>query len=347
MTHLSDLIQVTKKKNFEKQLYSDEDGLRFATPWPVAAYRAKRLKCSSLADISCGIGGQTVYFAKECETVYAIEINPAKLDLARKNCKLFGLDNVEFICGDAISPDVIAQIPEVDIVFSDPARAAEEKERDIDNLTPHIPDVLEAYSKKSSNFVFEAPPQLPPERIPFDCELEYLSLNGELNRLDLYFGDLKTCSRSAVSLPGAVKLCTKENLGEIEMNSVYKPGKYLYEPDPALIKAELLPELVSQMRNQNVELFRMDDKRLMLTSDKAVEHPMIKNTYKVVFNAEFVPEKINKELKKRGYGKVLLRTEIDPAQYWDIRNRLEMNLKGDRKVILFAKGRTSYICEKI
>ncbi len=339
---------MTRKKNFEKQLYSDEDGLRFATPWPVAAYRAKRLKCSSLADISCGIGGQTVYFARQCEIVYAIEISPTKLELAKKNCKLFGLDNVEFICGDALSQDVIDQIPEVDIVFSDPARAAAEKERDIDNLTPHIPNVLAAYCGKTSNFAFEAPPQLPPERIPFDCELEYLSLNGELNRLDLYFGKLKTCSRSAMALPGAVKLYPKsESLKETDMNSTSKPGKYLYEPDPAVIKAELLPELVAEMHNQNVELFKIDDKRLMLTSNNAVEHPMIKNTYRIVFNAEFIPENINKELKKRGYGKVLLRTEVDPAKYWDIRNRLERNLKGDRKVNLFSKGITSYICEKI
>lgn len=348
MTPLSDLILVTRKKNFERQLYSDEDGLRFATPWPVAAYRARRLKCSSLADISCGIGGQTVYFARECEIVYAIEIDPAKLELARKNCKLFGLDNVEFICGDALFQDVIDQIPAVDVVFSDPARAAAEDERDISNLTPHIPDVLTAYSGKTRNFAFEVPPQLPPDRIPFDCELEYLSLNGELNRLNLYFGNLKSCSRSALTLPGPVKLCGKlRHNEENELINSDQPGKYLYEPDPSVIKAELLPELITEIQNRNVEIFQIDNKRLMLTSNYAVEHPMIKNTCKIVFSAEFIPEDINRELKKLGYGKVLLRIEVDPAMYWDIRNRLEKNLKGDRKINLFARGRTAYICEKI
>lgn len=345
---LSDLIWLTRKKNFEKQFYSDEDGLRFATPWPVAAYRAKRLKCSSLADISCGIGGQTVYFARECEVVYAIEINSAKLELARKNCRLFGLDNVEFICGDALSQDAIDQIPKVDIVFSDPARAAAADERNIANLTPHIPDVLRAYSEKTSNFAFEAPPQLPPERIPFDCELEYLSLNGELNRLDLYFGNLKTCSRSAVALPGPLKLGERtENNKDTEMINASKPGKYLYEPDPSVIKAELLPELVAEISNRNVEIFRMDNKRLMLTSNSSVEHPMIKNAYRIVFNTDFIPDEINRELKNRGYGKVLLRAEVDPSMYWDIRNRLERDLKGERMINLFAKGRAAYICEKI
>lgn len=344
---LNDLIQVTRKRNFEKKLFSDEDGLRFATPWPVAAYRAKRLKCSSLADISCGIGGQTLYFAKECETVYAIEIEPAKIELARKNCRLFGLDNVEFICGDALSEDVLEQIPAVDVVFSDPARATTEDKRDIYNLTPHIPDVLTAYSEKTSNFVFEAPPQLPPERIPFDCELEYLSLDGELNRLDLYFGRLKTCSRSALALPGSIKLCVKAGrVEETEIADAKKPGRYLYEPDPAVVKAELLPELMTELKEET-SIFRMDNKRLMLTSNILVGHPMIKNTYGMVFSAEFVPEAINSELKKRGYGKVLLRAEVDPAIYWDIRKKLERDLKGERKAILFAREKTSYICEKI
>ncbi len=338
---------MTRKKNFEKQFYSDDDGVRFATPWPVAAYRAKRLKCSSLADISCGIGGQTVYFARECERVYAIEIDPVKLELTRKNCRLFGVNNVEFICGDALSEDVIEQIPAVDVVFSDPARAAAEKERDIDNLTPHIPDVLEAYAGKTGNFAFEAPPQLPPDRIPFDCELEYLSLNGELNRLDLYFGGLKTCSRSALSLPGPIKMCGKtEHPEETEIINVSKPGNYLHEPDPAVIKAELLPELIKELKDK-AEVFRIDNKRLMLTSNTAMDHPMIKNTYRITFNAEFIPETINRELKKRGYGIVLLRTEVDPAMYWDIRKKLERNLKGEKKVNLFARGRTAYICEKI
>jgi hypothetical protein len=166
---LNDLIQVTRKKNFEKQLFSDKDGLRFATPWPVAAYRAKRLKCSSLADISCGIGGQTVYFARECDIVYAIEIEPAKIELARKNCSLFGLNNVQFICGDALSKEVIEQIPQW-MLYSRPCKSCSRGERNIDNLTPHIPDVLAAYAGRAQNFAFEVPPQLPLKEYPLTAK---------------------------------------------------------------------------------------------------------------------------------------------------------------------------------
>ncbi|WP_243684043.1 hypothetical protein [Methanosarcina barkeri] len=42
---------------------------------------------------------------------------------------------------------------------------------------------------------------MPPERIPFDCEKEYISLDGQLNRLTLYLGGLKQYDRMAVALP--------------------------------------------------------------------------------------------------------------------------------------------------
>jgi tRNA/tmRNA/rRNA uracil-C5-methylase (TrmA/RlmC/RlmD family) len=98
-------------------MISDKDGIRFATPEPVAEYRAKRLQCRVIADISCGIGGQAIYFAQKCDFVYAIEIDPKKIEYARKNAKIMGVDNIEFIPGDALSPDVIAKLPNLDVVF--------------------------------------------------------------------------------------------------------------------------------------------------------------------------------------------------------------------------------------
>ena len=72
------------------------------------------------------------------------------------------------------------------MVFSDPFRPPEEDERQVSSLEPGIPNVLLAYKEKTNHFSFEVPPQIPPDRIPFDCEKEYISLDGQLNRLTLY-----------------------------------------------------------------------------------------------------------------------------------------------------------------
>ncbi len=350
------MINLSRKKNFEKTLYSDKDGIRFATPKIVAQYRAKRLKCKRLADISCGIGGQTIFFAKECDFVYAVEIDPKKIEYAKKNCELHDIDNVEFICGDALSPEVIEQIPKVDVVFSDPARPAEENKRKVISLEPGIPKVISAYSDKTHNFAFEAPPQMPPKRIQFDCEREYLSLNGQLNRLTLYFGELKQCERSAISLPDGAHInstdATGKNCGTYDITEVSQLRTYAYEPDPSLVKSDLLSQFVKSTENKmddikHVELFTIDKKRLLLTSDTILKNPMLKNNYLVMQVTEFKPEVINSTLKKHDVGKVVLRAGVDPADYWTIRNEIENGLSGKKTIHLFVKDRTAILCEII
>jgi len=341
------LIDVSRKKKFEKAVYSDKEGIRFATPAQVAEYRAKRLQCNTLADISCGIGGQTVFFAKECDFVYAVEIDPEKIEYARKNCEQYGIDNVEFICGDALSPEVIAQIKAVDVIFSDPSRPANENMRRVTSLEPAIPNVLSAYSDKTTNFAFEAPPQMPPQRIPFDCEREYLSLNGQLNRLTLYFGDLKQCQRSAVSLPVGGRITSTDITYEMTATTHLKA--YAYEPEPSVVKAQLIPELAESIEHHTgyAGIFPIDKKRMLLTSGSFFKHPMVKNHYVVLQVTDFDPVSINKFLKKHDVGTVLLRAAVDPADYWPVRNEIEDGLTGKKTVHLFIKDGTAIICEVV
>ena len=343
------MINVARKKNFEKPLYSDKDGIRFATPKVVAQYRAKRLKCKTLADISCGIGGQTIFFAKECDFVYAVEIDPKKIEYARRNCELHDIDNVEFICGDALSPEVIEQIPKVDVIFSDPARPAQEDKRKVMSLEPGIPNVISAYSNKSDNFAFEAPPQMPPERIQFECEREYLSLDGQLNRLTLYFGDLNQCERSAVSLPDGAHINSTNTTYDIKETHNIKT--YACEPQPSVVKAEMLPQLAELLKNENdnidVELFTIDKKRLLLTSNTRFKNTMLKNNYSVLQITDFNPETINSILKKQDVGTVVLRAGVDPADYWTIRNEIEDGLGGENTIHLFVKDEKAILCKVI
>ena len=341
---------MARRKQFEKPLHGDKESVRFATPEPIARYRAQRLKCKSLADISCGIGGQTVFFAQQCEFVYAVEIDPGKIEYAKQNCEMYGLNNVKFICGDALDPKVIEQIPAVDVVFSDPFRPAEEDERHVSSLEPGIPNVLSAYGEKTKNFAFEAPPQMPPERIPFDCEKEYISLEGQLNRLTLYFGGLKQYDRLAVALPAGEGLVSK-NMPLPTIRDAEKMKLCAYEPEPSVVAAGLLPELVESMMELAgpivgaFELFRVDKKRLLLTSDALIKQSMIKHHYLVLRVTPFEPREINKFLKDRNVGSVVLRAGVKPEDYWEVRNEVEKGLEGKKTIHLFVKDGVAILCE--
>ena len=343
---------MARRKQFEKPLHGDKESLRFATPEPIARYRAQRLRCKVLADISCGIGGQTVFFAQQCEFVYAVEIDPKKIEYAKQNCAMYGLDNVKFICGDALDPKVIEQIPAVDVVFSDPFRPPEESERKVSSLEPGIPNVLSAYGEKTRNFAFEAPPQMPPERILFDCEKEYISLDGQLNRLTLYFGGLKQHDRMAVALPAGEGLVSKYGmLPQIRETEIMKLNAY--EPEPSVVAAGLLSELVESMMQMagpfmgGFELFRVDKKRLLLTSDALIKQSMIKNHYLVLKLCPFEPKEINRFLRGQNIGSVVLRAGVKPEDYWEVRNEVEKGLEGNKTVHLFVKDGTAILCEVI
>jgi len=332
---------MARKKQFKTEMISDKDGIRFATPEPVAEYRAKRLQCKTIADISCGIGGQALFFAKYCDFVYAIEIDPKKIAFAKKNAKIMGVDNIEFIVGDALSSEVIAKLPQLDVVFSDPARPPTEKERSIDNLSPSIPEVMKAYADISSNFAFEAPPQLSPEKIPFDCEREYMSLEGKLNRLNLYFGELKKADVSAVALPGSNII---RKTGAIEPTiKVKETALYAYEPEECVTKAGLLEQLVAELKKESkdIAIFDIDDKRTLLSSNSEIENSLFKNRYRKLLVTDTDFSQINSYLKKNSFGKVIVRAAIEPERYWDVRNELENGLDGERKAHLFLKeGKT-------
>jgi len=324
-----------RSPKFSKPVFTCGEGVRFATPEIVASYRAGRLKTGVLADISCGIGGQTVCFAVECDRVYGVDIDGERLECARRNAGVYGVDNITFIEGDALSSQVVEQVVDADIIFSDPARPATEDVRQTDGLRPGIPRVLEAYGDVTKSFAFEAPPQMPPERIDFDCEREYLSMDGKLNRLTLYFGPLKRCERSAVVLKGDMYYRLKSGVaapaGIPEAN---EPLTYAFEPNPAVVKAKLLGELAAEL-NLNMGLVKIDARRSLLTSLSNIDSPFFKNRYRVLDKVTFDCKSINHSLKKNKVGKAVLRFNVEPDKYWDVRNRIESGLKGKLIVHLF------------
>lgn len=330
---------------FTRPVVSNDEGLQLATPEIAARYIARRLKTDIIADLGCGIGGQVIFFAKECKKVYAVERDPFKLEYTMKNCALYNVKNVEFILGDALSEHTKEMIADADILFSDPARPLSEKERTLDGLEPPIHEILKHYAEITQDFAFHAPPQMPPSKLLFDCEREYMSLNGQLNRLTLYFGALKRCERSAVVLPGESWLCDS-GTSKIKTGPL---NQYVYEPEPSVLKAELLNELSHTIEEAGNEMFffRGDERRTLLTSPKHIVSPFLKDAYRVVGTAENDIEVIARTLKSVEAKKVILRFEIEPEKYWKVRKRLENGLTGTRTVHIFGFGNEAVVCEKL
>jgi len=339
----------SKKQNilYQSRLQSPKEFLRFATPEQVADYRAKRLKCDTLVELGAGIGGQTIAFSKTCRKVIAVEIDKTKTNILLQNIKKLRLKNVEVINGDALNKSVIQKISKepIDIVFFDTERP-EQTERTLAEINPPINKILEEYSKLTKKIAIEIPPftkDIESLKKENDFEQEFISLNNQLNRLTLYFDGLKTCDKSVISLPWGERLENSEKKIKIKEVVSAKNFRYLYSIDPAIILANLTEELSEKFK---LNLLRLN-KPVFLSTELVKSEFLV--PHKVVGVPENKFEKIVKSLKKIKAGKVILRCNVDPKDYWVVRKRYEREITGRKEVNLFIneKGNEAIICERI
>lgn len=79
----------------------DAIGRRSLTPRELADRQARRLAAEAVVDGYCGLGGNAISFARAGARVLAVERDPARLALARRNAQALGVaDRIDFRQGD-------------------------------------------------------------------------------------------------------------------------------------------------------------------------------------------------------------------------------------------------------
>jgi len=70
-------------------------------------------------EIGCGIGTDTINFARAGALVTAIDLSPRSVEIARQRAKVYGLeDKIEFFCGDAEELSEIIPPQPYDLIYS-------------------------------------------------------------------------------------------------------------------------------------------------------------------------------------------------------------------------------------
>jgi len=333
-----ELYSMAKAKFFNEKsnldFYMNETDLRFATNELAANWRAKRLACDVLVEVGSGIGIQTFAFAKTCGKVIAIEIDPRKVSYAKATAEKQNITNVEFICGDGI--EELKKIEKADVVFMDPERAPSEEVRDLATIKPNVNEIIKQAQRLTNKIAIELPPQL--FTINLDCEKEYLSIDQKLNRLTVYLGDLKNAETSAVILPEGVSI--SQSAEKTIQRS--PPLQYVYEINPAVAKAELLSELI----DDSTFLYQTE-KDIMLTSSELKKSPFFKAVFAVKDATRSRFNDIISSLERIRAGKIILRQNLNPKEYWQERQRYENRLRGKKTFTLFVNKKHALVCERL
>lgn len=144
---------------FDKGIKIDKVGLYSMTPEKIALEQAETFKCKTILDGFCGVGGNAIGFARVCDKVYTIEKNKKRLEMARHNAKLYGVENkITFILGDFFreAPKIKA-----DGIFLDPDWGGPEykklKKFKLSNFSPDGNKILKLSFRHFQKAALKAP----------------------------------------------------------------------------------------------------------------------------------------------------------------------------------------------
>jgi len=286
----------------------DRDGLAQASSQPVAEYRTWKMrnqlgKVGKALDVGSGIGGDTIFMAMRWRVV-SVDRDPEKMEMLLHNVGVYNVGkNVETVVGDIYDllddPGFREKVSDVDVVFFAPSRRSGGRRTvRFEEYEPPL-SLVERLLEVSPNLCVEVAPGADLSRIGYDCDVEVISHKGEVKEVVLWFGDLKLSKEGrsvmATKLPERM---TRVRSTEARKVKVTVPGDYLYEPDPAFIKAGLIDDLAHEYG-----LTLLHPKIAYLTGGAFVDTPLMK-TYRVLSVTDIDCSVINEELTRLNIGRV-------------------------------------------
>ena len=331
-------IAISKKFRNWNRLWVDKYLASYSTPESIAEYRTKRLDGFEVLDVGSGSGIQDLIFSEHGINTIGIEKDPVRYRYCQLNAQEFRGNETKFIHGDALELNPEKTVNGGTVIFSDPARPVNEMERSLQTLIPSPTVVYKIFKDYSPNFAFDLPPQMHRDKIAIDGETEYISIDGNLNRLTLYTGDLSRSKSSALMLPSG-----KSIRGEpMDFHGIKGELRdYVLLPDISASYAGLMHKIVELYP---VTFLASDKRRVLFTSEERIpeffgEQYLVLGTTNDLFDLKIY--------KENDIGKVFPRFELDDKEYYEIKNKIEGGLKGAKNLYIFKQENIYIPCLKI
>lgn len=248
-------------------LFPDKIIVEQATNGFIARYNASLLSSGdTVVDLTAGLGIDVIAFARRATQVIAIERDEVRADFLRHNLHISDIVNVKVVTGDC--HDWLAGNSgfQADCVYVDPARrdAAGGRVHGLRDCSPDLLDILPMIWNISSKLMVKVSPLL-------DINL---CVNELKNLKEIHIVDYKRVCRELLlvlekdtdnSGAPAIRCVEIDAYGETMTNdfiyekgggkyrekvvsdaSEIRPGTYLYEPFPSVVKADVSSQLLEK-----------------------------------------------------------------------------------------------------
>ncbi|WP_066582385.1 class I SAM-dependent methyltransferase [Cellulomonas timonensis] len=297
-------------------------GLEQATRLTVAAHHARRYTAagvSKVADLTCGVGADSMAFAGVGLDVLAVDLDEVSASVATVNLRHF--PEAEVRHGDGLAVDLEAE--GVDGVYADPARRTSSGSRVFDPAAyePSLDAVLGLRARVPA-LGLKLGPGVPHSALPDDAEAQWVSVDGDVVELGLWFGPL------APDGPGRSALVLRPDGAHVLRSGVDGPaappvgpvGGYLYEPDGAVIRAGLVADVATAVQG------RLVDRTIAYVTSDVLRPTPTATAYRVLDTLPFGLKRLRTYLRERDVGRLTIKkrgTAVVPEQL-----RAQLSLRG-------------------
>ncbi|WP_432155498.1 THUMP-like domain-containing protein [Streptomyces sp. bgisy153] len=295
------------------RMYFTPNGVEQSTRAGVAAYRAARLRelgVRSVADLCCGIGGDAIALARAGIRVLAVDRDPVTAATARANAEALGLaELIEVREADVTEVDTAG----FDAVFVDPARrGGRGRVFDPEAYSPPLSWAIEA-ARTAPRAALKIAPGIPHETVPGDAEAEWISDGGDVKEAVLWFGTAAPGAVRATLLPGPHTL-----LAAGLPNPPVRPvGRYLYEPDGAVIRAHLVADVAQRLSGGLI-----DETIAYVTADELRPTPYA-TAYEITDHLPFNVKRLKALLRERQVGVLTVKKRGSAVEPEELRKKVK------------------------
>lgn len=290
------------------RLWWTAEALEQSTPRSVAEHRARRFAgAPRVLDLGCSVGGDLLPLSAVAPVV-GVDLDEARLLLAQANVPAASLVRAD-----------VGTLSPAGHVFADPARRSSGRRGfDPRSWSPPLDVVL---GWDVTGLGVKVAPGIDYDVLPADVEVEVVSLGGDVKEAVLWRGDVRSgAARTATLLPSGAVLTA----AGAPVPRVAPPGRFLLEPDGAVIRAHLVAEVCSL-----VDGWLLDSSIAYVAGGAAVP-TAFGRWYEVLEVLPFSLKRLREVLRSHDAGPLVVKkrgTAVEPETL-----RRQLKLTGSREV---------------
>lgn len=267
---------------------------------PLVVRYGRTARFATLTDVCCGIGTDSMGFARAGVSVQGIDLDPIRVAMARWNSAALGLA-CTFDTGDATQP-----ISTDGTIFFDPGRR--ENGRRLHHVEQYQPPLSTLRGWSAGEIIVKLSPAVDlAELAPYAGRLRFISVRGELKEALLTVSPTEISQREALVIADDDMSHLYQALAIPDAHSVSAPLAYLIEPDAAIIRAGLVQDIA-----YSVGAYQMDSQIAYLTSDQPVLHPAVRQ-WRILDWMPFHVKNLRAYLRQRGFGTITVKKRASPV----------------------------------